>query len=363
MDDFRETRRAGQPVVVLALILILWIGARAAFWSSPFLPAVTEAVATIAEDGQATMQEIAQVETFADVGAHSGARPKKSRIWERTATAGAHSSEIGKSVPARQPTPSYARKSSGVGITALTAAMTKARPAEATAFPLAGESLIRTPSDRWSLDAWAFIRENTSNRLNPGAIPATYGASQAGAILRYRLNPADDRHPTAYLRATSALGGPSQKEIAAGVSIRPFPKVPITTLGEIRAAEFDGSVEARPAILAVTEFSPIALPAETRATVYGQAGYVAGDFATAFADGLIRIDREVASASTVKLRFGGGVWGGAQRGAERIDIGPTISADVPAAGGSLRVSLDYRHRVTGDAVPQSGFAFTVSTGL
>ena len=74
-------------------------------------------------------------------------------------------------------------------------------------------------------DAWLMLREDTTTPL--ASARPSYGRSQAGAVLRYRLAPASAHSPQAYIRASSALAGPLDKDLAAGLSGRPVPRVPL----------------------------------------------------------------------------------------------------------------------------------------
>ena len=57
-----------------------------------------------------------------------------------------------------------------------------------------------------------------------------------------------------------------------------------------------------------------------------------------FADGALRVTREVAVTGEARLALGAGAWGAAQRDAARMDIGPTAVTTVPIAGQSLRIA-------------------------
>jgi urocanate hydratase len=96
---------------------------------------------------------------------------------------------------------------------------------------------------------------------------------------------------------------------------------------------------------------------------YGQAGWVGGLYATAFADGQARVTREIAGAGPARLHIGAGAWGGAQKFAERLDVGPTIGVDVDAGPVVARLAVDYRIQVAGSAAPGDGVALTLSTGF
>jgi len=61
---------------------------------------------------------------------------------------------------------------------------------------------------------------------------------------------------------------------------------------------------------------------------------------------------------------GGGVWGGAQKGAARLDIGPSATMTIGLGeSAAARLGLDWRFRVAGDAAPASGPALTLSAGF
>ena len=64
-----------------------------------------------------------------------------------------------------------------------------------------------------------------------------------------------------------------------------------------------------------------------------------------------------------ELRAGAGAWGGAQKGAARLDIGPSASVDFRIGPANGRAQIDYRVKVAGDAEPGDGVAFTLSTGF
>jgi hypothetical protein len=130
------------------------------------------------------------------------------------------------------------------------------------------------------------------------------------------------------------------------------------------AAPLVAGSEVRPAAFAVTELPPARLPLGFRAELYAQAGYVGGRFATAFADGQVRVDRQVVPiGENAELRVGGAVSGGAQKHAERLDVGPSAAVSFRLGEANSRLALDYRFRVAGDAEPRSGPALTFSAGF
>jgi hypothetical protein len=183
-------------------------------------------------------------------------------------------------------------------------------------------------------------------------------------VVRYRLAPDSGYRPTAYLRGTAALVHPHDREVAAGLSARPIPRVPLTVAAELRVGDINSTMRVRPAIMAVTELLPRKLPLHLLGEAYAQAGYVGGRGATAFIDGQLRIDRGIARIGRAELRAGGGAWGGAQKDASRLDIGPAATLGVSVSDIVFaRVTADWRFRVAGNAVPESGPALTLSAGF
>ncbi len=226
------------------------------------------------------------------------------------------------------------------------------RPAHA---PTSGAS-------RWSADGWFLLRRGGS-LLAAGPLPASYGASQLGAVLRYRLDPASPDRPTAYLRASAALGNVQDKELAIGLAARPLGRLPIVAAVELRASQGTGTTRLRPAALLVSEFPSLPLPLGLRGEAYAQAGYVGGSGASAFVDGQLRVDRRVLRLGRSELRAGGGIWGGAQRGASRLDVGPGATIGLLLGPAAARLGFDWRFRIAGNAAPASGPALTLSAGF
>ena len=214
---------------------------------------------------------------------------------------------------------------------------------------------------RWSADGWLLLRRGDADSIQ--ASRPSYGRSQAGGVVRYHLAATSPLRPRVYLRASAALAGPREQEAALGISARPADRLPIRVAAEARVAENSGGTRIRPAAYAVTEVPPLRVPLGMTAEVYAQAGYVGGDFATAFADGQARLDRAVFQRRDTELSGGVGIWGGAQKGASRLDIGPTAALSFRIRGARARVEAGYRFRVAGAAAPASGPTLTLSAGF
>ncbi len=214
---------------------------------------------------------------------------------------------------------------------------------------------------RWTGDGWVLARDGGERSSAPGQ--PSYGRSQAGAALRYRLAPSSPHAPQAYVRASSALGAPRDAEVAVGLSGRPLRRLPVRVAAEVRLADVGSGADVRAAAYAVTEIPWLALPFGARGEVYAQAGYVGGEFATPFVDGQARVTRDIASLGRATLSAGAGSWGGAQEGAARLDVGPSAAVSFGIGQVYSRLSVDYRVRVAGDAAPASGPALTLAAGF
>lgn len=357
--------RRGQPVLVLGMILLAWVGARVAAWHAPMVaePAFEVAHHPVAPpidapfarplSGRRETPPVAVPAILAPAPVTVEISPQPQSPQPR--------------LPAPPPAfaPVSAAVAGGHGLLWMAAVSRLPLPAAFAALPPAvpaSEGSARAPHTRWSVDGWLLLR---GGKAPQGAAAfATYGASQVGAVARYRLDPASPHRPAATVRAAAALNGSGEREVALGLAARPVAALPVGVIAELRATRrADGAVKLRPAITAVTELAPQSLPLGLRAQAYGQAGYVGGAGATAFADGEARVEGPVARHGPAELTIGAAAWGGAQEGAARLDIGPTISLGINAAGKAARLGLDWRVRVAGDAAPASGPALTLSAGF
>ncbi|MEX0341968.1 MAG: hypothetical protein AB3N06_05235 [Erythrobacter sp.] len=214
----------------------------------------------------------------------------------------------------------------------------------------------------WRVDGWVVLREGGDRIADGGVRPASYGASQLGAVLSFRLAPAASQGAAAYIRVSRALVDNGETEGAVGLRLQPVANLPVSVNAEARITERPGRpAEIRPAAFLAGGFDRLRLPAGVEARGYGQAGYVGGEFATFFADGSIVAEREVASFDLGRVSLGGGAWGGAQEGAARLDLGPSVTVDLRLGSAPARIEADYRWRVAGDATPGNGGVLTLST--
>ena len=206
---------------------------------------------------------------------------------------------------------------------------------------------------RWSVSLWAVAR---GGRQPGGVATPQLGGSQAGARIAYAL---DDHGGLAIAGRIAGALSTRQQEAAIGVEWRlrgsPLRLVAERRIGIARTA---GGF----ALGAVGGVGDQPLALGFRLDGYGQAGVIARGGGEGYADGALRVARPVAGASGgIALDLGIGAWGAAQRGAARLDIGPSAAITLPLGTRALRVSFDWRQRIAGDARPVSGPALSIGT--
>ena len=206
-------------------------------------------------------------------------------------------------------------------------------------------------SDRWSASAWLFVRRGGDGAL---AAAGTLGGSQAGLRVGYRLN-RDSARP---LSLSGRLYAPLETdgaEAALGLEWKPLATVPVRILAE-RRQRLSGDGRSAFAILAYGGVSEARVAGPLRLDAYAQAGMVGLRSKDLFADGAATLSLPLGSHAQAGL----GVWGAAQPGVSRLDVGPQVSLRLPVAATNLRLSAGYRVRVAGDALPASGPALTLA---
>lgn len=216
--------------------------------------------------------------------------------------------------------------------------------------PLRPAPFAAAPS-RWAGSVWGIARGGGAS-VQPGG---QLGGSQAGARLTYALG---ERRRLALAARVSAPRTGRGAELALGIDWQPVP-APIHLIAEHRIA-LDGG-RGGPAALVVGGIDPVAIGAGFRLEAYAQGGAVVRDRVEPFADGAARIARPVATIGRARIDLGAGAWGGAQRGAARLDIGPMVALAIPVAERALRLTLDWRQRIAGQAAPGSGPALSIGS--
>lgn len=203
---------------------------------------------------------------------------------------------------------------------------------------------------RLRADAWLVARPGGGDTLAFGQL----GASQAGVRVTYALDPA--RRVALSGRVSAPLRGRG-REAAAGLDWQPLP-LPVHLLAEARVPLDGGGM--LPAVQLIGG-GAVRLPLALQAEGYAQAGVVAER--GGFADGSLRVARSILSLGRARVDAGAGSWGAVQRGLARVDVGPTAGVTLPIGTATVRVGVDYRFRVAGQARPGSGPAVTVGSSF
>lgn len=208
-------------------------------------------------------------------------------------------------------------------------------------------AIIKPRLDRLQLTAWALLR----GQPGPDSLASggTLGGSQTGARLTYNVN----RWLAGSLRATAPVGGSAGGEIAGGIRVRPIPSIPVAITAERRQAIGNaGGGRSEFALFAEGGLYQRPIGWNLLLDGYAQGGVVGIRSRDLFVDGGLTLTRPLFGDFSAGL----GIWGGAQPGLYRVDAGPRLTMRVR---GSMRVHLDWRQRLVGNAAPGSGPAVTL----
>ncbi|HVF95392.1 MAG TPA: hypothetical protein VM900_13850 [Sphingomonas sp.] len=204
---------------------------------------------------------------------------------------------------------------------------------------------------RFAASVWILARGGQTAGLLGGQL----GASQAGARLTYVLGAS--RKVALSARIAAPLQGRG-REAAFGIDWQPT-AAPIHLIAEQRVA-LDGG-RGSPAVFAVGGIGPADIGQGLRVEAYTQVGVVIRGVVEPFGDGATRLTRQVLDLDGTRIDLGIGAWGGAQPGVTRVDAGPSFSVATRAGDSSVRVTLDWRERIGGNANPRSGPALSIGS--
>lgn len=359
----------GAPILGLGALLAAWVIARVVFWSSPFLslPAsepINELAAAgsegaanhVAVTPQADWAELVR-STSMPVQRQQPLLVHQAKLLHMSSgeTRVGNTATRFETAAWHQKLRLAALRIEGEPLQAgLSKSVSSSGGSAQSLRPISGERL-------WFGNSWVFLRQGSGAQGVLDSISPRFGASQFGGNIRYRLRtePAGQQH--VYLRTYRALVDPSESQLAVGFSAKPLQSLPVRANVESQFADQPHSSEVRMAGFAHTEFPPITMPGRFKAEVYAQAGYVTGRNATGFVQGQAVVSRDIAEFRLENLHLGAGAWGGAQQGAHRLDFGPSVYLTTLLGEAPVRISVDWRQRVVGDALPASGLAATIST--
>lgn len=210
-----------------------------------------------------------------------------------------------------------------------------------------------------TISAWLLLRNGAgSSSLAPAG---QLGASQAGVRMQFDAFDLGTRFGVGLNgRVSGAVGSPHQLEGAAGVYLKLKGSIPSQIIAERRHNLGGGGRDAF-ALIFATGIDEKPLGGGFRISGYGQSGIVGVKKKDLFVDGSIRVERKLEVQHLPTFRIGGGVWGAAQAGVTRLDLGPRISTTVETRGIRLNIGAEWRQRVMGNASPGSGPAIVLST--
>ena len=205
--------------------------------------------------------------------------------------------------------------------------------------------------DRWQLSTWALLRSQQTGVAGSQSLASIgqLGASQAGARLIYNIN-----RQIALAARVSTPVGRRGGEIAGGVRIHPLVNIPVWLTAERRQAvgQYGGGRNDF-ALFAESGVYEQPLPWHFLMDGYLQAGVVGIKTHDLFVDGALTVTRPVYR----NFSAGFGIWGGAQPGLSRLDVGPRVTMRVRK---NVKVHLDWRQKLAGNARPSSGPALTLA---
>lgn len=342
-------RPQGQPAVMLASILLGWVAVRVAMLVVPLLglasqsgpnPLAAPTASPRVEAGPGESR-IARMPNALAVQALRS-KPKQShgaaRLGQAPASAATWPTTMWPGL-APAPAPGHDQRDRAAPVAAAAAAAHWPAPA------------------RWSGDGWLLVR---GTGAGPAALAPRYGASQIGAIGRLRLAGPWPGAPFVYLRATAATAV-NERDVAAGLSVRPMPDIPLDIAAEARLSQRGARAVLRPAVGVVAALPRQGLPLGLSAEAYAQGGWVGGPGESLYGDAQVHLGGQRRDRAGRHLGGGLGLWAGAQRGAGRVDLGPAIALTVPLGGqASGRIEADWRFRIAGRATPGSGPALVLA---
>jgi len=224
------------------------------------------------------------------------------------------------------------------------------RPA-AQSTPAAPGAPLQPRLDRLQLTSWALLRSQQAGIAGSRSLASggQLGASQAGLRVTYNI----DRLVALTGRLSSEVGRRGG-EVAGGIRVHPLASIPVWLTAERRQMiGGDGGGRNAFAFFAEAGLYERPLPWSFSLDAYLQGGVVGLRSRDLFVDGGASVSRPVYR----NFSAGFGVWGGAQPGLYRVDAGPRVTMRVRK---NLKVHVDWRQRLAGNARPGSGPALTLA---
>ena len=213
--------------------------------------------------------------------------------------------------------------------------------------PIAAPSSLRRD---WEAETYLFYRPD--GKQTSLAAGGQLGGSQFAARVAWRPGGG----PIGFAaRAYAPLGGKGA-EAAAGIDWHPFGDGSVRVSIE-RRQRLDAQGRSAWSAYAAGGFYRSRGSAELDG--YAQAGVVGTERRDTFVDGALRIGYRLPTHGLIPI-LGAGLWGAAQPGVARVDVGPRAALRIPVGPHILTAALDGRLRLAGNARPGSGAALTLA---
>ncbi|WP_156026041.1 hypothetical protein [Sphingomonas phyllosphaerae] len=335
-------KRGGRPLRFLVLVFGAWIGLRTwQLWPDPPVPEMFRQVVRRSATLRDPPRTVIVSRSTSDVAPAPSAPPNQQAVAALRFAAGSAAADVVAS--AAQVDPAEKERASSAYTLGLLGMVRYGTPAP----PASG-------ARRWSASGWAMLRESGAGG---GVATPQLGGSQAGIRIARTL---DQASRLALVARVAAALDTRQQEAALGLDWQPT-ALPVRIVAERRiglANQRGGT-----AIGLVGGATDRPLPGGLRLDGYAQAGALIRDRVEGYADGALHLTRQVVSrGGRTTIALGLGLWGGAQRDAGRLDIGPAATLDLPVGSAShLRLAVEWRQRIVGDARPASGPALSIGT--
>lgn len=355
----------GAPIRFLVTILCLWASARF-LMMAPLFPGAIQADAhpVAALHGAARGHIAATIAVDSYYGGIVKAAPSvPARRLDHIPIIRVDPADVHRTSALQRSVSSYPRSmmmraSAPAASLPLSVAGTDAR--EGMAPVVSGIPLGRPPArQRWSGSVWMLWRDNTHS----GASGATgqLGGAQAGLRVARVIGRLDGQGVpvAAYVRLSGALHDPVMPEAALGIAISPLSGAMPLSIGLERRIALGKDARNAFALVLAGGLNPTRLAGPLTAEGYAQAGVVGFSRADPFIDGRFALTAPLDRNG--RIRLGAAISGGAQPGLSRLDLGPAIEARLPLGRVHPRLVLEWRHRVAGNARPDSGLAVTLAS--
>ncbi len=227
-------------------------------------------------------------------------------------------------------------------------------------FSNSGPPVSKSKTGKLKGTAWLLMR-NTVIGPSPQSLAAQgqLGGSQWGIqalypLTQHKTQSKNTLNAEGFARLTSPLPMRRGKEMAAGFRLSRRAPLYLAVQAERRVALDKGGRDAF-AVTFIAAHDGYRLPQPLKIRGYVQTGLVGLSSRDAFIDGHAVIEAPIKSEA---IKAGIGLWGAHQPGVSRLDIGPELRLR-PQKIPQTMISLQWRHRIAGQAQPDTGLAVVI----